>query len=508
MTTIPAVARRSCWAALVLAGLFGGCKGNVNDDTVVVFPIELVSRGTTGEAGTNDSSSPYTSADGRYIAFQSYSPNLHPLDTNNSPDIFVRDTVAGTTELVSVNSTWSGPGNSRSILPCISPDGQFVAFLSSAKDLIPTGIGFTYNTSYSYDYDVYVRDLWLDTTLIVSVNGAETGTGTWGVNQSSPTVVTDSTYVYVCFSTGDQTMVTPTNGYYQIFVRRIPRTSFAVTNVTLATIQSGDTIMVSTDNYTDPVTDNLYGNGYSYNPVMALDAAAEMLYVAWDSSASDLLGDPSTTDTNNEQDVFLRPIDTSATANWTTSPSPALGTTALVSVRDSGVQGGDGPSESPSISADGEYVAFQSEAKDLLPAGDDTNGKMDIYMRGPLIAGGAATERISESSLGEANEESTMPFVAGGGQYVVFTSRASNLIEGDSNGAPDVFLKDTASDTIVRVSITVFGSETYGGSGSSWDGLGSVVTEDGRTVIFSSEAVNILPGVTIFDRQQVYRRRF
>jgi Tol biopolymer transport system component len=123
---------------------------------------ERVSVSSTGEQAGPASFEPAISADGRYIAFWSSAPNLVSGDTNGSADVFVRDRLTGSTDLVSVSSAeLQGNGSSGDGL-AISPDGRFVAFMSSAKNLVPNDTNEC--------RDIFLRDRLGGTTELVSVS--------------------------------------------------------------------------------------------------------------------------------------------------------------------------------------------------------------------------------------------------------------------------------------------------------------------------------------------------
>ncbi len=108
-----------------------------------------------------------------------------------------------------------------------------------------------------------------------------------------------------------------------------------------------------------------------------------------------------------------------------------------MSVNSSAAEGNAG-SHSASISADGRYVAFESTATNLVPG--DTNGRQDIFVRN---RSSGATERVSISSSGvEGNRDSYSPSISADGRYVAFASNAYNLVDVDSNFARDVFVRD------------------------------------------------------------------
>jgi ELWxxDGT repeat protein/predicted outer membrane repeat protein len=152
----------------------------------------------------------------------------------------------------------------------------------------------------------------------------------------------------------------------------------------------------------------------------------------------------------------------------------------------------------PSISADGRYVAFDSEASDLVPG--DTNGQRDVFVydrQTNLI------ERVSLASDGsQTNGNSNIPSISADGRYVAFTSAATNLVPGDTNSCPDVFVYDRQTDTIERVSISSDASQANRISYTP------SLSADGRYVAFQSEASNLVPGDTngksdifVYDRQ-------
>lgn len=174
-------------------------------------------------------------------------------------------------------------------------------------------------------------------------------------------------------------------------------------------------------------------------------------------------------DTNGQPDVFVR--------------DRTAGTTVRVSVATGGGQG-NGRSDLPSISRDGRYVAFYSEASNLVPG--DTNGQPDIFVR-DRVAG--TTTRVSVSSGGaQANGDSAFPSISDNGQVVAFSSSASNLVNGDGNGTVDIFVRDRTAGTTRRVSVSSAGA---GGNGAS---INPALSGDGAVVAFVSDASNLVPG--------------
>lgn len=121
---------------------------------------KLVSVDTNGNVGNSSSFKLAISANGRYVAFESFANNLVPGDTNGELDIFVHDLETGKTEIVSVANN-GAPANGKSIQPAISADGRYVAFASLSNNLVPGDA--------NPGFDVFVRDRLLGFTEIVSV---------------------------------------------------------------------------------------------------------------------------------------------------------------------------------------------------------------------------------------------------------------------------------------------------------------------------------------------------
>jgi putative cell wall-binding protein/Tol biopolymer transport system component len=202
------------------------------------------------------------------------------------------------------------------------------------------------------------------------------------------------------------------------------------------------------------------GNGHSYDPAVSADGR----YVAFESNASDLVA----TDGNSDRDIFVRDMQT--------------GTTTLVSVNDAGTDSGNSDSYDAAISADGRYVAFESDASDLVPS--DPNGSTtDIFIRDMQTG---TTTLVSWDKDGNAsNNDSEDPSLCMSGRFVAFESSASDLVENDTNNEWDVFLVDTQTNTTTRVSVASDG--TQGDDGS----FNASVSAGGLHVAFDSYANNL-----------------
>ena len=160
-------------------------------------------------------------------------------------------------------------------------------------------------------------------------------------------------------------------------------------------------------------------------------------------------------------------------------------TTTRVSVGPGGVQS-NGPSYGPAISAHGRWVAFESNATNLVVG--DTNGQFDVFVHDQQQG---TTTRVSVGAGGlQGNDRSGQPAISADGRWVAFSSGASNLVAGDTNGETDVFVHDRQTGTTTRTSVAAGGVQ---GNGPSY---ASAISADGRWVAFSSGASNLVAGDT------------
>ncbi len=395
--------------------------------------IESVGQGST--PSNNASYSCAISPDARYVLLASYASNLVAGDTNGFMDVFVRDRQSGTTARASIATNGAQGDQATTFTAAISADGNRVVFASSATTLFPgDGNGVM---------DVFLRDFHVGaTTIVSSVSQSADG------KSAVPVVSADGNLV-AFQSTADDLVPGDGNFESDVFVRN--RAAGTVERVSLST-SGGDT------------------NGPSYAPVMTPDGR----YVAFASRASNITAN----DFGNYYDVFLR--------------DRVLGTNEMVSVGANGVHGsgdsgywGGGPfSMGISISPDGRYVTFVSFADNLDPRGGSSFG--DVYVRDRVTG---TTENVSLPWAGTYGDSSTYePSISADGRYVVFMSLATNLVPGDTNAFPDVFLRDRQAGTTTRISMAADGGESNGASSLP------VISADGRFVAFNSNATNLLQG--------------
>jgi Tol biopolymer transport system component len=163
----------------------------------------------------------------------------------------------------------------------------------------------------------------------------------------------------------------------------------------------------------------------------------------------------------------------------------ANGTTTLVSVNLSGTSGGNGDSLPANISTNGRYALFQSLASDLVP--NDTNGARDVFIRD--LVNNTTTLVSAGANGGVGNGASYDAVMTPDGRHVAFVSAASNLVPGDTNGIPDVFVRDLEAGNTMLASV----GATLATPSS--DSEAPQITPDGRYVAFYSTASNLVQGV-------------
>lgn len=405
-------------------------SGNLSDTAILTVTggttrVSLDSAGTQATGGS--SGQPSISEDGRFVAFTSFATNLVAADTNGFFDTFVHDRQTRSTLRVSLDSA-GNQANDGCIQPSISDDGRFVAFASRASNLVT---GDTNGAT-----DVFVHDRQSGATTRVSVSS----TGVQGNDFSdSPSISRDGRFV--AFTSNSSNLVADdTSGDFDVFVHdRLTAT----------------TTRVSVD------SSGGQANRFSLNPSISGDGR----FVAFLSFASNLVAG----DSNGSADVFVHDrID---------------GTTTRTNLDSSGVEA-NGQSFQPTLSGDGRFVAFRSGASNLVAS--DTNGVDDIFVHDRQTG---ATTRVSLSSSGaEGDQSSSDPKLSGDGRFVTFTSGASNLVAGDSNGVADIFLRDRLNGTTLRVNLSATGLQA---NAESYE---PAISADGLLVAFTSVASNLVAG--------------
>ncbi len=363
--------------------------------------------------GNGESTEPTFSADGNFIVFESDADNLVLGDTNNTKDIFIYD--LQTTETTRISVDLNGvEGNQESSNATVSGDGRIVVFDSLANNLIPE------DTNQQRDIFLSNRDN-LEITRI-SQDFAPTGEG---ITSAHPVISADGNIV--------------------AFESRVSN-DLDFTDIFLYDRLADQLFPISVDAFGNE------GNNDSAFSAISNDGNA----VVFHSTANNLVEG----DDNVFQDIFLYDRQTQDITR---------------------ISGGvaenqaNGDSFFADISGDGNFVVFESDADNLVPG--DTNGLRDIFV---FDRSTAITTRVSVDSSGiESNGNSFLPSVSNDGRFVSFASEASNLVPNDTNGLQDIFVHDRLTATTTRITVDANGIEANGNSlHSSLSDDGSLITFD------------------------------
>ena len=388
-----------------------------------------VSVSSAGALANKDSYYSLISTDGRYVVFQSEASNLVLNDFNNRYDIFRRDLQTGVTDLVSVGTSGSSAFG-LGLSPAVSGDGRYVAWSSDASNLIT---GDTNGT-----WDVFLRDMQAGLTTRISLTG---GGGQAPLRSDQPRMSPDARFI--TFESDADLIVSDTNGLKDCY--RLDR-------------NTGQLDLVSTS------STGALGNSISY----AAQPSNDGRYVCFFSSASNLVSG----DTNAWADVFRKDMLT--------------GTQLRVNVSSAGVQANN-ESIWPSISGDGETVTYCSVASNLVAG--DSNGQFDVFARD--IQAGVTTRLNVQPNGAQANSYVHSPTaLSTDGRFVIFASLSSNLVPGDTNGFQDSFIRDRLLQVTERVGFA------FDGSQANSDSFVPHMTPDVRVITFTSVASNIVLGDT------------
>jgi Tol biopolymer transport system component len=313
----------------------------------------------------------------------------------------------------------------------VTPNGRFAAFWSQATNLVADDSGGT--------ADVFVRDLRAKTTGRVSVDsdGVEGNGGS-----RHPSISANGRWV-LFQSAADNLVPDDTNGLSDVFVHDR---------------KTGETRRVSV------AEDGGEGDGASY--VYGASLSSSGRYAVFYSNATNYAAG----DGNGESDVFLADL--------------RKGTLTLVSATTEGVPVA-GESADPSVSANGRFVAFYGNAGDFPPG--TSNGKEHVYVRDRKT--GDVRRASVDADGNPGSSDSYDPVVSSNGKVVAFYSYAASLVAGDTNGQTDAFVHDFGAGTTTRISLLA------GGGQAQADTYNTAITQNGKTVLFYTEA-DLLPADT------------
>jgi Tol biopolymer transport system component len=344
----------------------------------------------TDSSGKGNAYRPWMSDNGRYLVFDSDGTQVVSgvVETDSARDVYLYDRVTRTMERITngIGGPPAVPASCAYICgsqrPTVSGDGRFVAYWSNATNLVP---GDTNNM-----YDAFLYDRQTKTTTLISKSG------------------------------------------------------------------------------------NKLGNSHSRRPVVSRDGK----WVVFESAANNLAGSCGLfACSDSTDDAFLYEV--------------ATGNVTLVSATSNGAPG-NGASNRPSISANGQRIVFQSDATNLGP--NDGNGAVtDIYMRDRVTG---TTSIVSTGPAGQGDKASTSPSISANGRFVSFDTKATNFASGDTGGDVDVYVKDVDGGGIDQASVRQDGGQATGTNGSSKVGADSTISGDGRFVAFWSDVSTLVDGDT------------
>lgn len=333
-----------------------------------------------GDRFLHSTISDHLTDDGRYFVFESWATDLVPNDTNDSPDIFVRDLHEQTTERVSVRSDGS-EAITISRTPSISDNGRFITFVAN-----PILAGYTGST---VPKQIILRDRQTGQTTLVSKSPA--GNPADSFVGSATSLSADGNII--AFTSSAQNII-PSNGIYQVFIYNQQLNTF-----TIASVSSAGEL----------------GNMNASNPVVSGNGR----YVLFYSRADNLV----LNDTNDSYDMFVHDLQTSTTKRISVSTAGEEGNT------DSGF-----PSRGHDISDDGRYAVFMSHATNLVPEyilGADHSYLHDLQ----------TNETVLATPLdGDRPVSGFRPSISGNGRYITFLSRDGFIIPDNNNGITDVYI--------------------------------------------------------------------
>lgn len=415
--------------AIALSQMGGCVGGNVGDGASFSVTTTRVSLASSGEEANGHCNSPRITPDGLSVLFLSTASNLAE-NGQAYVEVYVRDRVTGRTERISVPYVGIG-GSGDSYQAAMSANGKLVAFQTRSLTITGSvGMGST-----------YLRDRDAGRSIVVS-NDNDGFSGYCNGLAMTP----DGRFVlYWRGQSG-----TTGNGTGALFLRDTQSTAPATKLV-------------------DPVGQSYQlppaGISISANPSISADGR----YIVYADGVGGL-----------GPKVIVRWLDRVGPTTVAVSEKPGGGEPNADSVY-------------AAMSENGEWVAFQSQASDILsPA--TTSNRAHVYIRRMLPAPESPILVSRNTSGGEANSGSYYPAISTDGRYVGYTSDASDLVPGDTNGTFDVFLWDRITGTTARVSVRSEGMEANTAS------LYSAVSSDGRYVVFSSDASNLVDGDTNFIR--------
>jgi Tol biopolymer transport system component len=475
------------------------------------------------------------SSDGRYVAFCSTATPGDLVPGKNVPpgiaatsNVFVRDMVANTTELLTFSATDPNTTGNGACAPDlqITPDGRYVAFRSTATNL--QGSNWTYpsggTSGWVFDRQTRLLSL-VDVAvqpftaaglreMVMSENGrmvAFSSAGTGSLGQLVTNFIDDNGALVDLYVRDVQAGSTRLVSRHHTDTKRGSPAGVETTTSEHPGVFSADgTTLLFAASYAELVPNgqaprNLYAYRWSTDTIALVSArtsestfvtgvvldvdespsrpsfslTADGAYAAF--TASTTQGELTAQATNGQKNVFVRDLRTAAAP------------TTLVSVTPAGL-GGNGTSRAPLLSRDGSVVVFESLATDLVNTFNDVAALTDVFAR--PMAGGSGTGPVEWLTRDHAvptggNATAVLEGVSANGRHVAWRSAANNFVHfsvvADTNGVDDVFVRDRVAGTTEVKSVVPIGAPSTANAASR-----SVTLLGNGRVAFFSDATNLL----------------
>jgi Tol biopolymer transport system component len=502
------------WATNLIPGQTGGGSvfGNVflYDRTTGATTMPSHAQGYPQQAAGRASADISLSADGRWVAFGSYSSTIDPADCNSQDDVFLHDQVAGTNELVSEHDPGSpsltaggllGPGS-------VSDDGRFAVFQSGAPNLAAGA------TDGNEESDIFLHDRSTGSNTLVSGSASSPGTAADG-GSVEPRISGDGRWVVFLSEAANLVPGQTDSGWHNAFLYdRVTGSRVLVDHVPSSPVQAAQDTGVNnlgisasgryvsftssaTNLVAGQVDDSLSTDVFVFDRLTGANLlvsraagstvqaargwepaiSADGRYIAFVSSAHNLAPGP-VEFPNESWHIYLHDRSTGTTSLVSRASSPAA-------------RAANNSSFLPALSADGRFVIFQSLATDLVPGQSDPNGVEDVFLYDRVLGTMALVSHVPGMPATAGNGAASAPALSPEGTYVAFESRSNNLVAGqqDSNGERDIFLYDRRSGAVTLVSH----AEALPARAGQFVSMVPAVSADG-TVAFQSAAQNLTSG--------------
>jgi Tol biopolymer transport system component len=391
--------------AVIFGALLISATGSIAFADTYPVRVSLDPDETHNGAGVAAPENSPISVDGRYFTFASYSHSLVSGDTNNVEDCFVHDMVTGSTTRVSVASDGT-EANGECFQPTISGDGRYVTFPSSASNLVPNDTNDV--------YDIFVHDMLTGSTTRVSVasDGTQANAPFSGTVNDFPSINADGRYV--AFSSASTNLVpNDTNGANDIFVH-----DMLTGSTSRASVASDGSQMGGAGSYSSISPDGLHVAFSSGGDIFVHDMVT--------GSTTDVSGNRAANPTISADGRYVA----FESFNNTTNIYDIIVNDTLTGSTTIAADASIGDSEFAFMSADGRFVAFESYIESL--------GTLDVYVH-DMLTGSTSRESVAADGT-QGNNISFVGSVSGNSRYVLFFSKASNLVATDTVNTTDAFI--------------------------------------------------------------------